>query len=70
MCIEVLIGRNSRSSHNDDICISESHLIEAITASLCEEGLHVGVTQDIVLGCPLDDFHVAANWQAVITNLN
>lgn len=41
-----------------------SDLIEAVSPALREEGLHTGVTQDVILRNPFDNFDIVAYGQA------
>ena len=46
------------------------YLIEAVAAALGEEDLDIGVTQQVILGCPLDDPDIAAHRQLAAVQLN
>ncbi len=45
-------------------CYEVSDLIEAVSPALREEGLHTGVTQDVILRNPFDNFDIVAYGQA------
>lgn len=45
---------------------NHAHLIEAVSATLGEERFDIGVTQHIILGCPLNNLNIAAHRKAAI----
>ena len=47
-----------------------AHLMEAVTAALTEEHLHIGMTQQVILRRPLHNLDVAADGQAAIAQSN